>query len=160
MMSPVRPTDEEARKMARDLIARARFGALGVLDPGTGLPMVSRIGVVPGPDAQPLALVSDLSHHSRALQENPACSLLLGEPGATGDPLTWPRIGLHGRARFIRHGAPAHAALAAHYLEQQPKAKLYIGFADFALMQMDIDSAHLNGGFGKAFVLTQEDLAP
>jgi putative heme iron utilization protein len=159
MTSPVRPTDEDARRMARDLIARARFGALGVLDPGTGLPMVSRIGVVPGPDARPLALVSDLSHHSRALQENPACSLLLGEPGARGDPLTWPRIGLHGRAFFIRHGAPEHAALAAHYLEYQPKATLYIGFADFALMQMEIDSAHLNGGFGKAFVLTQDDFA-
>lgn len=156
--SPIRPTDDEARSLARRLIDAATFGALGVLDPGTGHPMVSRVAVVPGPDGMPLSLMSDLSHHTRALQANPACSLLLGEPERRGDPLTHPRLTLQAQARFVRHGAAEHAALASHFLGVQPKAKLYIGFADFALVTFDVQLAHLNGGFGKAFTLTPEDL--
>lgn len=159
MTSPIRPTDDEARALARQLIRDARFGALGVLDPETQTPVVSRVGLVPGPDGLPLLLVSDLSAHSRALKSNPACSLMVGEPGTKGDPLTHPRIALQGQAHFTRHGETGHAGLADHYLRLQPKAKLYIGFADFFFMQIDVTSAHLNGGFGKAFVLTSRDLA-
>jgi len=39
-----------------------------------------------------------------------------------------------------------------------PKAQLYIGFADFSLLRLKVSAGHLNGGFGKAFVLTPEDL--
>lgn len=157
-IDPIRPTDDNARALAKSLIAEARYGAIAVSDPETGMPMVSRVAVVPGPDGMPLSLVSDLSHHTKALQADPVCSLMVGEPGPTGDPLTWPRISLMGRAVFTRHGDAAHADLAAHFLRHQPKAKLYIGFADFALMQLQVTGAHLNGGFGKAFVLTPQDL--
>ncbi|KMK66368.1 HugZ family protein [Puniceibacterium sp. IMCC21224] len=160
MTSPIRHTDDEARQLAQSLISDARFGALATRDPATSAPMVSRIGVVPGPDGLPLSLVSDLSQHSRALKSDPVCALMLGEPGETGDPLTWPRLSLQGTARFIRHGTPDHATLAAHYLTHQPKAKLYIGFADFSLLRFDISAAFLNGGFGKAFELTPQDLLP
>ncbi|WP_146590058.1 HugZ family protein [Puniceibacterium confluentis] len=158
MTSPIRPTDDAARQLARDLIAAARFGALAVLDPDSATPMVSRVGLVPGPDGLPLALVSDLAQHTVALRSNPACSLLIGEPGPKGDPLTWPRLSLHGTAQFIRHDHPDHGALAAHYLTHFPKAKLYIDFADFSLLRFDLRGAHLNGGFGKAFVLSPDDL--
>lgn len=158
MTNPIRPTDDAARDLARSLIAKARFAALAVIDPKSGGPLVSRIGVVPAPDGLPLALVSDLSHHTRALQNDPRCSLLVGEPGEKGDPLTFPRLSLQGDARFLRHGEEGHADLAAHFLRLQPKAKLYIGFADFSLVQFDVAEAHLNGGFGKAFVLTAADI--
>ena len=158
MTSPIRATDDDARTLARTLIGEARFGALAVLDPDNKTPLVSRVAVVPGPDGLPLLLVSDLSAHTRALKADPACSLLLGEPEEKGDPLTHPRISIQGRARFIRHGDAGHADLAQHYLTIQPKAKLYIGFADFSLMRLEITGAHLNGGFGKAFVLTATDL--
>ncbi|MGR3375205.1 HugZ family pyridoxamine 5'-phosphate oxidase [Salipiger abyssi] len=158
MTSPIRPTDDDARALARQLVQTARFGALAVTDPETGAPMVSRIAVVPGPDGMPLSLVSDLAFHTKALMANPVCSLLVGEPGPKGDPLTHPRLSLRAEARFVRHGDPDHAALAAHYLRMQPKAKLYIGFTDFSLLRLDILGAHLNGGFGKAFVLSAGDL--
>ena len=48
--------------------------------------------------------------------------------------------------------------LRAHYLTHQPKAKLYIDFGDFSLVRLRVTKAHLNGGFGKAFILTPEDL--
>ena len=43
---PIRPTDDDARDQARALIAQARFAALGVIDPATGAPMVTRIAAV------------------------------------------------------------------------------------------------------------------
>ncbi|SIS83935.1 hypothetical protein SAMN05421759_104202 [Roseivivax lentus] len=159
-IDPIRPTDDAARQLARELIAGARFGALGTIEPETGAPMVTRVGIAPGTDGTPLSLVSDLSTHSQALRENPACSLLLGEPGPRGDPLTHPRLTLQAEARFVRHGAPEHPDLAATFLKAYPKAQLYIGFADFSILRFRISAAYLNGGFGKAYRLTPEDLRP
>lgn len=157
---PIRPTDDAAREEARRLIETARYGALGVRDPETGAPVVSRIAVVAGPDGMPISLVSDLSHHTAALKADPVCSLLLGEPGEKGDPLTWPRITLSARVHFVRHGDRDHAGLREHYLERQPKAHLYIDFADFSFLRFEVSGAALNGGFGKAYTLTASDLAP
>ena len=155
---PIRPTDDAARTLARGLIDGARFGALGVRDPDSGAPVVSRVAVATDRDGRPMSLVSDLSHHTRALVADPVCSLLLGEPGDRGDPLTHPRITLQCRARFVRHGAAGHPGLRARYLERQPKAHLYIDFADFSFALLDVAEAHLNGGFGKAYRLQPADL--
>jgi len=159
MKSPIRPTDEDARALARELIDAARFAALAYTDKTNGAPMISRVALVAGPEGAPLSLISDLSHHSAALQQNPVCSLLIGEPTGKGDPLTHPRLSLQATARFVRHGDAEYPALAKAFLVKQPKAKLYIGFADFALVRFTPLGANLNGGFGKAYVLTAEDLA-
>jgi len=135
-----------------------RHAALAVRDPQDGMPAISRIALVRDPQGQPLSLISDLSAHADALKTTPEAALLIGEPGEKGDPLTHPRISLKVRAAFVRHGDPAHAALAAHYLTQQPKAKLYIGFGDFALVKFTVLSGLLNGGFGKAYPLSPDDL--
>ena len=157
-IDPIRETDDEARALARGLIDGARYGALGVRDPETGAPMVSRVAVATAPDGTPVSLVSDLSHHTKALKADPVCSLLVGEPGPKGDPLTHPRLTLQCRAEFLRHGAEGHAEMRAHYLATHPKAGLYIDFADFSFAILRVHDAHLNGGFGKAFRLTPADL--
>lgn len=150
--SPIRPTTDEARALARRLLAEARHGALGVLDPGTGGPVVSRVAV--GLHAgEPLILVSALAAHAVALRADPRCSLLLGEPGR-GDPLAHPRLTLQARAEAV-----GKAALRAGWLAQHPKSALYFDFADFALLRLRVGEAHLNGGFGRAFRLGPEDLA-
>ena len=156
--SPIRPTDDEARAMARGLIDGARFGALGVVDPDTTMPMVTRVAIGTDPDGAVITLISALSHHTRALRADPRASILVGEPGAKGDPLTYPRLTISGRMDFIEHDEPAYAPLANHYLATHPKSKLYIGFADFAFARLVPDRAYLNGGFGKAFVLGPKDL--
>ncbi|MBM2321091.1 MULTISPECIES: HugZ family protein [Marivita] len=159
MKSPIRPTDDDARTLARSLIESARFAGLAYTDKADGLPMISRVALVAGPEGMPLSLMSDLSHHSAALQHNPLCALLIGEPKGKGDPLTHPRLSLRATAHFVRHGEAERADLAIAFLSKQPKAKLYIGFADFALVRFTPLGAHLNGGFGKAYVLTADDLA-
>ncbi len=152
-VDPIRPTDDGARALARGLIAEARFAALGVLDPDTALPVVTRVALIAGPDGMPLTLISTLSSHTAALDTNPACSLLIGEPGPKGDPLTHPRLTLLARAE------PADkAGLKGHYLSRLPKAQLYYDFGDFRLIRFVPLGGLLNGGFGKAFRLSAEDL--
>lgn len=153
MANPIRPTDDDARTLARDLLDRARFAALAVLDPDTGLPVVTRIALVPGPDGVPLTLISTLSSHTSALAAEPACSLLIGEPGSKGDPLTHPRLTLQADAV-----SADKTALRDHYLSLYPKAQLYYDFADFQMTRFEPKKAFLNGGFGKAFHLTASDL--
>jgi putative heme iron utilization protein len=156
--SPIRPTDDDARHLARDLITSARFAALGVIEPGTGSPLVTRVAFGTDPAGAPVTLISDLSLHTRALKARPEASLLVGEPAPKGDPLTHPRLTIQASASFLRHGAEGHADLAAHWLRDHPKSKLYIGFADFAFVRFTVIAAHLNGGFGRAFILTPADL--
>lgn len=156
--SPIRPTDDEARALARRLMTEARFAALAVTDPASGAPYVSRIALGLTPAGEPLTLISTLAAHTTALKADPRAALLLGEPGEKGDPLTHPRLTVQAAARFVDRAGPEHAALRTHYLAGHPKAKLYADFADFGFVVFEPSGAALNGGFGKAFVLTPDDL--
>jgi heme oxygenase (biliverdin-IX-beta and delta-forming) len=155
--SPIQPVDDAARALAQALMADARHAALGVLHPDTGAPHVTRIGFALGPDRQPVSLVSTLALHTRALLENPACSLLIGKPPSKGDPLAFPRMTLAGRAEFVAR--PDDAAIRDAYLKRHPKSRLYVDFADFHFVRFALDRGDLNGGFGKAYALTPTDLA-
>lgn len=157
-LNPIRETDDKARALATGLLHTARFGALGVIDPESGAPVVTRIAVGTAPDGHPLTLISDLSAHTVALRANPACSLLLGEPADRGDPLTHPRISLACAAQFIEQGSAHHAALRELWLRAHPKARLYVDFADFRFVILRVTAAALNAGFGKAYQLTPADL--
>jgi len=154
----IRPTNDDARALAQSLLAQATYAAIAVIDPATQTPMVTRIALATSVDGVPVTLISDLSHHTRALRKNPACSLLLGEPGDKGDPLTHPRLTLQCRAAFVEQTSPEHSALRTRYLAQRPKAQLYIDFADFRFVTFEIVDAFLNGGFGKAYTLAKADI--
>ena len=156
---PFQPADDAARTEARRLIVEARFAALAALRPETGGPTVTRVALATAPDGAPVTLISALATHFAALQANPACALLVGEPGDKGEPLTHPRLTLHCIARFLDPSGPEHAALRTHYLEQRPKAALYIDFGDFRLVRFTVQDGLLNGGFGKAYRLAPDDLA-
>ena len=115
-------------------------------------PMTLRRGR-PASIAAALILVSTLALHTQALLADPAASLLVGEPGPKGDPLTHPRLTLQARAE-----AADKSALRDPWLARHPKTTLYYDFADFLLMRLVPFAAHLNGGFGQAFRLSPEDL--
>lgn len=152
---PIQPTDDGARDLARGLMASARFCALGVIDPETGFPFVSRIALGVSPEGGLCTLVSGLSAHSRALRADPRVSLLLGEPGPKGDPLAHPRLTLLAEAEPL----PRTEALCDRWLTDHPKAKLYIDLPDFFFVGFRLRAGALNGGFGRAFRLTPADLA-
>ncbi|WP_036257867.1 HugZ family protein [Mesorhizobium sp. WSM3224] len=152
----IRDTDAEAIRLAKTLIRSARFGALAVIEPGTGAPLASRVGVATDIDGAPLILISMLSAHTGALIADPRCSLLLGEPGK-GDPLAYPRIGLACRARRLEQGSADQIRAERRYLNRNPKAKLYAGLGDFSFFRLEPERARLNGGFGKAYLLDRDD---
>ncbi len=156
-INPIPTTDDKARILARKLIDGARFGALAVSDPETGAPYVSRVGAGTDPGGTPVILISSLSRHTQGLLRAAHCSLLLGEPGK-GEALTHPRITLMCMAERIDRDSAEHEVIARVYLLKQPKAQLYLGLGDFSFFRLQIGKAYLNGGFGKAFVLTADDL--
>lgn len=155
--SVIRPTDDQARQLAKGLVRSARFGALAALEAGSGHPLASRVAVATDLDGTPVILTSTLSGHTAAIMETPACSLLVGEPGK-GDPLAHPRVSLFCEARQVARGSEDHARLRGRYLRRHPKAELYADFGDFAFFRLELHRASLNGGFGKAFELDQADL--
>lgn len=157
MTDPIRPTDEEAREIAASLLNETRHAALATLT-DEGHPMVTRVAFGRAETGTPLTLISSLSQHTKMLQTTPRCSLLIGEPGPKGDPLTHPRLTLQATAQFVAHSDPVYNEMAQHYLLSHPKAKLYIGFADFCFALFQVQIGYLNGGFGKAYHLTPQDM--
>lgn len=153
----IQPTTDEVREQARNLIRNSHYGALAVMDPQNGRPSVTRVSIASDDDNTPLLLVSGLSTHTPALNNNPVCSLLLGEPGK-GDPLAHPRITLACQAVAVPRDNPDYPRLRTLYLEHNPKAKLYIDLGDFVIFRLEIDYAGLNGGFGKAYRLDKADI--
>lgn len=153
----IRETDAEAIRLARTLVRTARYGALAVLEPQTGMPLASRVGVASDIDGSPLILVSGLAAHTQALLADPRCSLLVGEPGK-GDALAYPRMTVMCRSERLERGSPDHARAERRYLNRNPKAKLYAGLGDFSIFRLAPQRASLNGGFGKAYLLQRGDL--
>jgi hypothetical protein len=156
---PVQPADPEARALAQGLLA-ARHAALAWADPETGHPSVSRVAFGLCPKGMPMTLISGLAPHLAALKAYPRCSVMVGEVGDRGDPLTHPRLMIRARAEVVAADDPDRPALRAHWLKGHPKAALYIDFPDFAFVRLVPESALLNGGFARAFRLSPADLRP
>jgi heme iron utilization protein len=144
----------DAAREAKTLLRTTREAALATSDRVSGGPFVTLVGIASDHSGAPLLLLSTLSSHTKNLAADPSASLLLAAPHRRGDPLNRPRLTLVGALK----GAPDPAA-KARYLARNPKAKLYAGFADFAMYRFETSAVHFNGGFGKAAPLTPTDIA-
>ena len=143
----------EAIADAKRRMRLARTGALATLDATGGAPLATLVGVASDFDGAPLFLMSTLSRHTRNLAHDPRASLLLTGRHERGDPLNHPRVTLNGRVERC----PAPRA-KARYLQRNPKAGLYAGFADFAVFELRVEDVHFNGGFGRAAPLTPAEV--
>ena len=153
---PIRPTDETARSLGKELLRSARSGSLATLGPD-GHPAASLVSLASDSDGTPLILVSALSAHTGNLEADPRCSLLLS-PGGKGDPLAHARITLKLRGHKVDRETPDGARIRRRFLARQPKAALYADFGDFSFFSLAIEGASLNGGFGRAYELAPADL--
>jgi heme iron utilization protein len=142
----------EAVDDAKRLMRLARTGALATLEAG-GDPLTTLVGVASDFDGAPLFLMSTLSRHTRNLAHDPRASLLLTGEHQRGDPLNHPRVTLGGR---IERCDVSRAK--ARFLQRNPKAGLYAGFADFAIFRLAVESVHFNGGFGRAAPLSPAEV--
>jgi putative heme iron utilization protein len=153
--APADPNEAHAQAVAdaKRLMRLARIGAMATLEAAGGAPLTTLIGVASDFDGAPLFLMSTLSRHTRNLAHDPRASLLLAGRHERGDPLNHPRVTLSGRVE------PCAAPRAkVRYLQRNPKAGLYAGFADFALFKLRIEDVHFNGGFGRAAPLTPAEV--
>lgn len=154
---PTLPVDEEARATAKRLLRTSRSGALATVDPEGGFPFASLVGVATACDGTPILLTSQLSIHTRLMEREPRCSLLLSDIGK-GDPLAHPRLTIRALAQRVERMSAEHGALRRRYLAHHPKAALYVDFPDFSFWRLAVQGASLNAGFGRAYRMEAADL--
>jgi putative heme iron utilization protein len=128
---------------AAQLILRTRAATLATVHEGA--PYAALVTPASLPDGAFLLLLSTLSAHTRHLQANPACALLLTGPPTSENPQTAPRVTISGLASLSPDRAARDIYLACH-----PYAALYVDFADFAFWRIDPAQAHYVGGFAAA----------
>lgn len=152
---PIRSTDDEARDLARHLFHTMRHAVLGTLDPESGAPLLTRIAIQADPDGMPVALLSGLAAHTRALRADPRAGLMIAVSKATkGDIMTHARLSVLARASKL----PPDAARRERWLVRDPKARVYIDLPDFNFWRIAPQSGLLNAGFARAYRLTPADM--
>jgi putative heme iron utilization protein len=149
---PAPAAHASAREVKR-LVGAAGYASLATVDHATGRPFASLVNYAPGPDGAPVVLISSLARHTANLAKDPAASVLITDPDATGgDVLSGSRVTLVGW--FERIAEPAGLAQARDaFLSRHPSAAGYADFADFGWWRLVIDEAHLVQGFGRIATL-------
>lgn len=148
--SVLQETTPTAITEAKALLRGANHGALAAIEPGSGDPLVSRVGLATLADGAPLIVISALAAHSAALAADPRCALLVGDAGK-GEPLAHPRLSLKCRAVVIPREAAGEAR--ERYLAAHSKAGIYVDLPDFRFWRLVPLSASFNAGFGRAYVI-------
>jgi heme iron utilization protein len=133
----------EPVKESKRLLRSIRAATLATLTDG-GAPFATLTAIATDPDGAPILLLSKLAHHTRNLERDGRCSLLLAQ-GGRGDPMAHPRLTLVAFAARTRS-----PTARARFLSRNPKAQLYADFADFSFWRAEIEAVHLNGGFARA----------
>ena len=141
---------------ARRLIRAARSATLATGQ--AGQPFASLVTPATAPDLSLLMLLSSLSEHTRHLQADPRCALMVAGAPTGPNPQTAPRVTVTGMAEQVP--ADQVAGLKARWLAVHPYAALYADFGDFALWRVRIGGALLVGGFARAVRLKASALAP
>jgi putative heme iron utilization protein len=149
----MRPTpDFDPNTAAKKLMREGRSGALATLMPGSGDPYCSLVNVASDADGSPLLLISRLAIHTKNILAGPRVSLMIDER-KEGDPLQGARVMLMGTA-----AATDDKDVRRRYLDRQPEAEMFAGFADFAFYRVVLKGAHLVAGFGRIVDLEPQDI--
>lgn len=152
----LRQTDSSAIAQAKRILRQAIHGSLATLESDSGHPLATRVTVATDIDGTPIILISELSHHTPALMNDPRCSLLVGEVEA-GDPLAHPRMTIICKAKRLDRQTEEGQRAKKRFLMRHNAASLYADFGDFHFFKLEIERANLNGGFAKAYALQADD---
>ncbi|MFI5012129.1 MAG: HugZ family protein [Hyphomicrobiales bacterium] len=146
----------DAGSLAKSLLRATAAGALATLD-ADGAPFSTLTTVATDVDGRPLLLLSRLAAHTRHLEVDGRCSLLLARIGR-GDPLAHPRLTLNAMALRLDRASADGVRARQRFLKHHPKAELYADFGDFSFWRLDPVEGHLNGGFARAAKLPGREL--
>jgi putative heme iron utilization protein len=131
---------------ARTLVHLGRNGTLATLSrKHLGHPFASIMPYALDAEGQPLVLISAMAMHTQNLEADGRASLLVTQPGATGDPLASGRVTLMGRAARVSAGE--RDAIKSVYLTAHANAVYWVDFEDFAFWRLAVDDVYFVGGF-------------
>lgn len=135
------------------LLRAQRSGVLATT--AGGQPFASLVTPACAPDLSVLLFLSTLSGHTRHLQVDPRCSVMVVGAATGANPQTAPRVTITGLADLERD-----PAMKARWLSLHPYAALYAEFTDFALWRVRPMAGLLVGGFARAHRLREAELLP
>lgn len=144
----------EAGFEARRLLRAARSASLATID-AAGAPFVSLVTHAVDETGALLMLLSGLSEHTRHLQADARCSLMVTGAPDGPNPQTTPRVTVTGLAAVA-----LDPALRARWIGRHPYAGFYADFTDFALWRLVPQAGLIVAGFGRAARLQAASLCP
>lgn len=97
-------------------------------------------------NGHPTFLVSHMAMHTQNLLADPRASLLVTQPGWTGDPLAGARVTLLGLVAPVP--ADEVADVRTGYLARHESARYWVDFDDFAFFRMEVVDLYYVAGFG------------
>lgn len=131
---------------ARTLVEQAPNGTLATLSRKyPGHPFASIMPYAVDADGGPLVLISSMAVHTQNLQADARASLLVTQPGASGDPLAAGRVTLMGHARPV--ALAQRASARASYLARHEAASSWVDFEDFSSWRLEVADVYFVGGF-------------
>jgi putative heme iron utilization protein len=101
---------------------------------------------------RPIFFISSMAMHTQNLRQDARASLLIAQPGVSGDPLGAARLTLLGEAAEV----PAAEAREL-YLSHHENAKFWQDYSDFAYYRLHVSAAYFIGGFGVMGWVSAED---
>ena len=141
---------------ARTLAYRGRTGSLATLSRRhPGHPFASVMPYALDADGAPLFLISAMAMHTQNLEADGRASLLIAQPGWTGDPLAAGRLTLMGEARRLASSETESARAA--YLARHERARYWVDFEDFSLWRLTVSDLYFVGGFAAMDWVTADE---
>ncbi len=132
---------------ARTLMQVGTVGSLSTLSQKhPGWPFGSVMPYALDERGQPFFLISTMAMHTKNISGDPKASLLITQPGVTGDPLGAARVTLMGTVqRLPKEDSSQHRDL---YLTKFDNATYWVDFTDFGFYAMTVSDVYYVGGFG------------
>jgi len=151
--------DDQTYSALRALVLSQPVASLATLHKSA--PAVSMVPFAMLTDGRSVVIhVSRLATHTADMLLTSAVSLLvMATPHAGVSPLALPRVSMQGEARRCEVDSPGYAEAKSCYVSRLPDSETLFSFADFSLFVIEIHSARLVTGFGKATSLTGEQFA-
>ena len=134
-------------EQVRTLLYLGRTGTLSSMSrKHPGWPFGSVMPYALDDHGRPVFLISVMAMHTQNLKTDPHASLLVSQPGWTGDPLAGARATLLGQVTALPE-ADLETSRAG-YLARYENARAWVDFDDFGFYRMDVTDVYYVGGFG------------
>ncbi len=134
-------------EQARTLLHLARTGTLSTLSRRhPGWPFGSLMPYALDDHGRPVFLISMMAMHTQNLMADPRTSLLVTQPGWSGDPLAGARATLMGNVTALPEADLKRSRTG--YLARHENARSWVDFDDFGFYRLDVTDVYYVGGFG------------